>query len=78
MVPIGFILGEMPELSTAVGTRAFLTRRLWFHCPSPLPGGIYHKCTPHLESFIGEKQKSTQPQPHPKYLGLGEHCCHAH
>lgn len=49
-MPVGFVLGEKPELSTAAETRAFLTSRLLSTAPACCQGEIchIHLKTPHI------------------------------
>lgn len=54
-VPVGFVLGEKPELSTAAETRAFLTSRLLSTAPAHCQGEICHiHLTPQNPAHQGE------------------------
>lgn len=54
-MPVGFVLGEKPELSTAAETRAFLTSRLLSTAPAHCQGEICHiHLTPQNPAHQGE------------------------
>lgn len=83
MVPVDFILGEMPKLSTAAETGGFLTSRLLSRCPCPrliTVGKVGRdctslSCTPNPRR-VGERHR--RPPLKLSGLGLCEDCYHAH
>lgn len=87
VVPVNFILGEMPKLSTAAETGGFLTSRLLSRCPCSQLSTVGKagrdctslSCTPN-PPYMRERHQPPHHNHDPKLSGLElcDHCCHAH